>query len=167
MLLAALKLMKERYAFDGELVLTGVAMQSHGEVLRERQRLGLEDVVRVLGSVPYADLPGLYNLARMMIFPSLFEGFGIPLVEAMACGCPIACSDVTSIPEVVDDAGVFFVPTSAEDIAEKSWRLWTDESLRREKFAVGRERASVLTWQRTAQETIRVYSKALGQKGGD
>ncbi len=120
-LLAALKILQERYRFDGQLVLSGIAMKANDEILIEIQSLGLEDTVKILGYLPYADLPAIYNLARVMVFPSLFEGFGIPLVEAMACGCPVACSNVTSIPEIVGNAGVVFDPRSAEDIAEKVW----------------------------------------------
>jgi glycosyltransferase involved in cell wall biosynthesis len=160
-LLEALKIMKERYRFDGQLVLTGIAMQSHDNILGEIGRLGLEDEVKVLGYLPYEDLPRLYQLARLMVFPSRFEGFGIPLVEAMACGCPVACSDVTSIPEVAGDAGVFFDPISAEDIAEKAWLSWTDDALRRQMITTGLERVKMFGWGDAARKTIDVYRKAV------
>jgi glycosyltransferase involved in cell wall biosynthesis len=128
-LLAALKLMREQYAFDGTLVLTGIAMQSHSEIQTEISRLGLTDIVKILGYLPAAELPGLYNCARMMVFPSLFEGFGIPLVEAMACGCPVACSNTTSLPEVAGDAGVTFDPLDSEAMAASIWSAWNDEEL--------------------------------------
>jgi glycosyltransferase involved in cell wall biosynthesis len=161
-LLAALKLMKERHLFGGQLVLSGIAMQSNNKVLQEIGRLGLENTVKVLGYVPYDDLPRIYNLARLLVFPSLFEGFGIPLVEAMACGCPVACSNVTSIPEVIGDAGVTFDPISLDDIVEKVSRLWNDESLRNDLRIKGLERVKLFAWTNTAQETIKVYEKAVG-----
>jgi glycosyltransferase involved in cell wall biosynthesis len=160
-LLAALKIMKERYRFDGLLVLTGIAMQAHDKILGEIGRLGLEDEVKVLGYLPYDDLPRVYNLARVMVFPSRFEGFGIPLVEAMACGCPVACSNVTSIPEVSGNAGVFFDPTSAEDIAEKAWLAWTDDVLRKRMVETGLERVKMFRWDDAARKTVAVYQKAL------
>ena len=116
-LLHALKLLLERYHFDGQLVLTGISMQTQGEILRLIDELGLAKVVKVLGYLSYEDLPALYNLATLMVFPSLFEGFGIPLVEAMACGCPVVCSDVTTMPEVVGNSGAMFDPNSVEEMA--------------------------------------------------
>jgi len=100
-LLAALKILKERDLFDGILVLTGITQQSHDSIIEEIQNLGLSEVVKLLGYLPYAELPYIYNLARALVFPSLFEGFGIPLVEAMACGCPVVCSNMTSLPAVI------------------------------------------------------------------
>jgi glycosyltransferase involved in cell wall biosynthesis len=160
-LLAALKLMKDRYRFDGELVLTGISKQSQDSILTEIDRLGLVDSVKMLGYLPYDDLPYLYNLARVMIFPSLFEGFGIPLVEAMACGCPVVCSNRTSIPEVVDDAGILFDPVSVDDIAEKAWLLWTDDALRKNLIRVGFERAKMFYWDGIARKTASIYKKTL------
>lgn len=159
-LLAAVKLMKERYRFDGQLVLTGIAMQANSEIVAEIRSLGLEEQVKVLGYLPLDDLPALYNLARMLVFPSLFEGFGIPLVEAMACGCPVACSNVTSIPEVVGDAGVTFDPRSVEDMAERIFSLWNDEALRQRLIARGLARVELFTWDSAARATIKVYEKA-------
>jgi glycosyltransferase involved in cell wall biosynthesis len=159
-LLAALKILKETAGFDGELVLTGIARQSHGELLGEIDRSGLSAVVRILGYLPVEDLPGLYNLAKMMIFPSLFEGFGIPLVEAMACGCPVVCSRATCLPEIVDGAGLMFDPASPEDMAEKIWSVWSNDARREELRRLGLERAKIFDWRETARMTIRLYEKA-------
>lgn len=161
-LLAALKLMKDRYHFDGELILTGIAMQAHDDILAETAALGLEGDVRVLGYLPHEELPSIYNLARLLVFPSLFEGFGIPLVEAMACGCPVACSNVASIPEVVGEAGVMFDPNSSEDMADKVWSLWSDELQRQRMKIIGLERVKLFNWEETARKTLAVYRKAVG-----
>ncbi len=161
-LLAALKTMKEKYRFDGQLVLSGIAMQANDEVLKEIGRLGLRDDVIVLGLLPYVDLPCLYNLARLMVFPSKYEGFGIPLIEAMACGCPVACSDVTSIPEVVGEAAITFDPASVEEMAQKVWKLWSEESLLRDAKSKGFDRCKQFSWDTMARQTIHVYEKALG-----
>ena len=161
-LLAALRIMADRHSFDGELVLTGIAMQSHGEIMAEIGRLGLGDMVKVLGYLPADELPGIYNLARLMVFPSLFEGFGIPLVEAMASGCPVACSDVTSMPDVVGDAGELFDPGSPEDMAEKLYALWTDEERLSRMRGLGLERAALFQWNETARRTLNAYRKAAG-----
>lgn len=161
-LLAALKILRERHRFDGDLVLSGIAMQAHGELRAEISRLGLDDAVKVVGYLPAGELPCLYNLATALVFPSLFEGFGIPLVEAMACGCPVACSRVTSLPEVVGDVGVTFDPRSPEEMAEQLWRLWDDDTLRDEMRQRGLARARLFNWEETARKTLAVYRKAAG-----
>jgi glycosyltransferase involved in cell wall biosynthesis len=158
-LLAALRILKESHGFDGELLLTGIAMQSHAEITAEIARLGLTGQVRLLGYLPAGELPLFYNLARMLIFPSLFEGFGIPLVEAMACGCPVACSATTSLPEVAGNAGVLFDPLAPEQIAEAVRSVWSDETQRSAMRKRGLERALLFTWDETARKTIEVYRK--------
>lgn len=160
-LLAALRILKEQSSFDGDLVLTGIAMQAHSGLMAEIERLGLTDRVKVLGYLPYEDLPFLYNMTRLLVFPSLFEGFGIPLVEAMACGCPVVCSGVTSLPEVIGDAGVLFDPLSPADIAEKVLLVWKSPETRAGMKDKGLERAKLFNWDETARKTLAVYCKAL------
>ncbi|MEJ2700142.1 MAG: glycosyltransferase family 1 protein, partial [Desulfuromonadales bacterium] len=166
-LLGALRILVDRYRFDGQLVLTGISMKSHGDILKEIERLDLGEQVKILGYLPYAELPYLYNLARLLVFPSLFEGFGLPLVEAMACGCPVVCSDVTAIPEVIGKAGLLFDPTAEEDIAAKIWSAWNDEELRKRLVALGFQRAGLFRWEKAALQTIEVYKKALGISSSD
>ena len=153
--------MKESYGFDGRLVLSGIAMQGSGDVVAEIERLGLQNDVKLLGYLPHGELPPLYHLARLMAFPSLHEGFGIPLLEAMACGCPIACSNVTSIPEVAGPAALTFDPTSMEVMALKLWTLWSDEPLRRDLIARGLARVKLFSWGNMARETVQVYERAV------
>lgn len=160
-LLATLKIMKERYSFDGQLVLSGIAKQSNNVVLEEITGLGLEEDVIVLGYLADEDLPLLYNLAHLMVFPSLHEGFGIPLIESMACGCPVACSNVSSIPEVVGDAALTFDPFSLEDMAEKIWSLWNNDSLRLDLKTKGLDRVSLFNCETMARQTMNVYRKAI------
>jgi len=160
-LLAALKILIDRRLFDGELVLTGIAMAENGAVLQEIDRLGLTGSVRTLGYVSKNDLACLYSLARMLVFPSLFEGFGIPLVEAMACGCPVVCANATSLPEVVGDAGRLFDPRSAEDMAEQIELVWSNTELQAELRRRGLDRSGRFNWSDTARKTLDVYRKAL------
>lgn len=160
-LLIAMQLMKERYRFEGRLVLTGIAQQFHGETLDLIEKYNLVENVSILGYLPYEELPCLYNMARIMVFPSFFEGFGIPLVEAMACGCPVVCSNSTSIPEVVGNAGVLFDPNQPEDMASTIWALWQDDGKIMEMKAAGIERAKFFSWEEAAQKTLDVYSKAI------
>jgi glycosyltransferase involved in cell wall biosynthesis len=161
-LLEAVKVLHDHHQFDGALVLTGIAMQSHSEIKGEINRLGLADQVKILGYLPAADLPGLYNCARLMVFPSLFEGFGIPLVEAMACGCPVVCAAATSLPEVVGSAGMLFDPRDIEGMAETIWSAWNDEGALAGMRERGLERVTLFDWDDTARKTMAVYKKACG-----
>jgi len=140
--------------------LSGLRMQHHEQLLRivELSRLGGR--VKILGYLPQEELSILYNLARVMVFPSLYEGFGIPLVEAMACGCPVVCSNVTSIPEVVGEGAVMFSPDSVEDMAEKIWEVWNDDGKRKSLRGMGFERVKMFSWDETARKTKDIYLKA-------
>lgn len=162
-LLRALKMLRVLHSFDGRLVLTGITRHASVEVTEEIRRLGLDDMLQVLGCLQYEELPYLYNLARVMVFPSFFEGFGIPLVEAMACGCPVVCSERTSIPEVTGDAGVLFDPTSPADIAEAILSVWNDGHRLAEMRQRGLARARDFSWEQTAWKTRYVYLKAEGK----
>jgi glycosyltransferase involved in cell wall biosynthesis len=160
-LLLALKIMVDHHGFDGELLLTGITKQSNSAILDEISRLGLANRVKLPGYVATDDLPHLYNLARMLVFPSLFEGFGIPLVEAMACGCPVVCSNTTCLPEVLGGAGGLFDPLAPDGMADKIWSIWNDDDRLSEMRRLGLERAGLFTWKKAASETIKVYSKAI------
>jgi len=162
-LLRAISLLKNHHHFDGDLVLTGVATSARDRLMTKISELGLQDRVRVLGYLPYENLPVIYNLARMMIFPSLFEGFGFPVLEAMACGCPVVCSNVTSLPEVAGDAAGYFDPTSPEDIAACINKLWNDDDALRNMREAGINRAKQFSWQRTAQLTREIYMQTAQQ----
>ena len=105
-------------------------------------------------------MPLLYRGASFLIFPSLFEGFGFPLLEAMVSGCPVLCSKVASIPEVVGDAALLFDPNDPEEMADSMHRILTDEELRRTLVKAGRERALQFSWERTARETLKVLEEA-------
>jgi len=114
--------------------------------------------VRFLGHVPREDLATLYGLARVCAYPSLYEGFGLPVAEAMACGCPVVTSNVSSLPEVAGNAAMLVNPGSVEEIAAGIEALWTDEARRQELMARGRRQAAGFTWERAARETAGVYA---------
>ena len=117
----------------------------------------MENVVRFLGPVPEADLPALYAGAAVFVFPSLYEGFGLPVLEAMACGTPVITSNTSSLPEVVGEAGILIDPRDVRALAEAVERVLADERLRAELRAKGVERARQFTWEKTARETLAVY----------
>lgn len=117
--------------------------------------------VRVLGWVEDGDLEGLYEAATCLAFPSLAEGFGLPVLEAMRRGLPVACSNVTSLPEVAGDAALLFDPLSTDDIRAALTRLLADSQLRADLAQRGRRRAAEFSWERTAQGTLAAYDAAL------
>jgi glycosyltransferase involved in cell wall biosynthesis len=126
------------------------------------ERLGLRPHVLELGYVPgTAMLPALYSSASFFAFPSLWEGFGIPVLEAMACGAPVLTSTVSALPEVAGDAARLVDPYSVEDIAEGMHALHGDARLREQLRARGLARAQQFSWERAASETMRAYGEAL------
>ncbi|HEY3021522.1 MAG TPA: glycosyltransferase family 1 protein [Solirubrobacteraceae bacterium] len=134
----------------------------HEAQLRERAaELGLDGDLRMLDWVSAADLEGLYALAEAFVFPSLYEGFGLPVLEAMTRGVPVACSDRSSLPEVAGDAALLFDPDSEEQIAGAIERLLSDGGEAERLRAAGRARAARFTWERTAEQTAESYRRAL------
>jgi glycosyltransferase involved in cell wall biosynthesis len=119
--------------------------------------LGLTDHVRFTGYVDSDDVAALYSLATVFAYPSLWEGFGLPVLEAMACGTPVLASDVSSLPEVAGDAAVLVSPTDVEAIADGLTRLLDDAALRADLVARGLRRAAGFSWERCARETLAVY----------
>ena len=123
--------------------------------------LGPEDVI-FTGYVPEADLPALYTGALGFVYPSYFEGFGLPPLEAMRCGTPVVVADRTSLPEVVGDAGLTFDPFDTGALAHALARLCGDEPLRAALRERGLARAASFTWRETARRTLEVYQRAIG-----
>ena len=158
----AIRLLRDRGARDINLVHAGPDGWLAGSLPERSRSWGLEGAVRFLGFVPEADLPALYSAARVTAYPSLFEGFGLPVLEAMACGSPVVTSATSSLREVAGDAALLIEPTSVESIADGIHRLWYDDTQREQYRARGRARASQFTWARSAQATIRVYESTLG-----
>jgi len=147
---------------DMKLLHVGPAGWLSDEVGATISALRLEQRVRFLGYVPIEDLVALYQLARVSVYPSLFEGFGLPVLEAMASGCPVVTSNCSSLPEVAGDAAILVDPTSVDSIAEGLARVWEDDRLRGDMIARGRRRATRFTWDAAARETMKLYDDVLG-----
>jgi glycosyltransferase involved in cell wall biosynthesis len=162
MLLKSYALLRERMPAP-PLVIGGAPGWRYGEVLSLAEELDLLDQVLFPGYIAREELPLWYNAAELFIYPSLYEGFGLPPLEAMACGTPVVVSDTSSLPEVVSDAGVLVDPTSAEEIAQAMERVLTDGALRESLSARGLDRARTFTWQRAARETVGVYEQAIAE----
>ncbi len=122
---------------------------------------GLNGRVRFLDWVSEEDLAGLYNLATFVTLPSLVEGFGLPALEAMACGTPVLAANASSLPEVVGEAGVLVDPYSVDALADAMRALLRDKTLRQHLGKAGRQRATTFTWEEAARRTLKVYDDAM------
>lgn len=145
------------------LVIAGAWDSRYPQPRQRAEALGLENVVRFLGPLPEADLPALYAGAALFVFPSLYEGFGLPVLEAMACGTPVVCSNTSSLPEIVGGAALTFDPLDVTEMAAKIEDALHDEALREEMREKGLQRAARFSWERTAQETLKVYKEAASR----
>jgi len=157
---------------DAELVIAGAWDERYPEARQLAQSLEAPGI-RWLGPVPEADLPSLYSAATVFVFPSLFEGFGLPVIEAMACGTPVVCSNVTSLPEVAGDAAILFDPSAADGEASDApaaplrsalQRVLDDDGLRSELRGKGLARAAQFSWQHTAARTLELYRRVATQE---
>jgi glycosyltransferase involved in cell wall biosynthesis len=117
--------------------------------------------VRFPGYIAEEDVAALYSLATVFAYPSLWEGFGLPVLEAMACGTPVLTSDVSSLPEVAGDAALLVPPTDVEAIADGLTRLLDDAALRSDLAARGLHRVAAFSWERCARETLAVYTSIV------
>jgi glycosyltransferase involved in cell wall biosynthesis len=145
---------------DLALVLTGQDYGRLGALGRRAVGLDVEHRVRHLGHLPPEALPALYRAARALVFPSLYEGFGAPPLEAMACGCPVAAARRASLPEICGDAALLFDPDSVEEIAAAIPKISADEDLRGRLRAAGLRRAAAFTWRATAARQRAIYARA-------
>ncbi|MFL5734190.1 MAG: glycosyltransferase family 4 protein [Chloroflexia bacterium] len=153
---------------DVSLLIGGSKGWYYHEVFARAEQLGLaaEGRVRFLGRVPDAELPLWYNIADIFAYPSLHEGFGLPALEAMACGTPVIASDTSSIPEVVGDAGVLVDPSDTGAWCAALGRLLADTEAAAGLGAKGRRRAQSFSWERAARETAEVYRRVLSRLAG-
>jgi glycosyltransferase involved in cell wall biosynthesis len=166
-LVEAMKVLRERGALSFQLLVAGAHGRKNSPVLEALRSSGLDDHgVRFLGYVPDEDLPMLYSGSNLFVFPSLYEGFGLPLVEAMACGVPVIASDTSSIPEVVGDAGLLVPPTQPEAFADAILRVRSDENLRKAMVEKGLKQAAGFRWDKTARHHLDCLRKAVSAKRG-
>ncbi len=145
------------------LVLCGGRGWLCDEVFQLVEELRLQDQVRFTGYVEDADLPALYSAATAFVYPSLYEGFGLPPLEAMACGTPVITSNVTSLPEVVGQAGLLHDPRDARALTKALAELLADEATQQHFRRAGLEQAARFSWERAARETQNVYDEVFQQ----
>ncbi|MXX26445.1 MAG: glycosyltransferase family 4 protein [Caldilineaceae bacterium SB0668_bin_21] len=143
------------------LVIAGAWDRRYLQAKERAARLQLGDAVRFLGPVNERDLPALYSAATLFVFPSLYEGFGLPVLEAMACGTPVACSNTPGLAEAAGDAALLFDPLSVTEIRNAMTELIEDSRQRARRADQGLARAGLYSWQATAEATLRCYRQLL------
>ena len=163
-LIRAFRSLLDQYHAEADLAIAGKQGWLYDDVYDLVEELGLRDRVRFLGRVPTADLPHLYNASQMLVLPSYYEGFGLPPLEAMACGVPVIVSDAPALAEVVADAGLRVAPEDDEGFTVAMWRLLTDDALRADMIAKGLKRSESFSWRRAAEETLEVYRRIAGSR---
>jgi len=156
-LIEAFARLKQDTSIDHRLVVVGSRTWFAPILAQAIRQHQLEDEVRLVGYVPDEDLPYFYSGAELLVFPSLFEGFGIPPLEAMACGCPVVAGRAAAIPEVVGDAALLVDPYSVDSITEGMYAVLTDPECRTVLRTRGLRRVKQFAWERTAQETLAAY----------
>ncbi|OQY79487.1 MAG: hypothetical protein B6D41_22585 [Chloroflexi bacterium UTCFX4] len=162
-LLAAYSKLLDSYHSAARLLIAGAKGWLTAEVDQAIEKYNLRNKVCFLGGVPADELKYLYNAARVFALPSLYEGFGLPPLEAMASGTPVIVSNVSSLPEVVGDAGLLIDPNDVEGWTVALHRVLTENELHAELSAKGLKRASKFSWERAARETLKVYKKVAGK----
>ncbi len=164
-LLEAFAALRQRQGVPHALVVVSACGWKMDSFFAAIERLGLADAVLLLRDVPQDDLVALYNLADLFAFPSLYEGFGLPVVEAMACGTPVVTSSSSSLGEIAAGAAQFVEPSSTSSIAEGLWSVLSDADRRATLRERGLHRARTFSWQRAAEQTRALYEQVVAQAG--
>ena len=149
---------------DYQFVITGKKDDFfYPEIERQTAQLSAKDRIIFLDYVPTEDLPGLYSMAQSLVFASLYEGFGLPVLEAMACGCPVITSRTTSIPEVGGDSVSYIDPYNVDDIAQGMYQILTKVELRESLRQKGIKRSQLFSWDKTAKDILDIFSNCLNR----
>ena len=148
-----------------KLVVVGKTGWLSDGFFRRIHELDLDREVVLPGFVPDEDLPAVYSGAECFVFPSLYEGFGLPVLEAMACGAPVICSNTSSLPEIAGDAALLFDPGNPAEVRDAIVRVRSESSLRGELIGLGLRQAARFTWRDAAERTLEVYAAAVDSKG--
>ena len=160
-LLKALKIYKQKYGTVPRIVFTGAQDSGFKDLTRAIRENGLQSDVIFLGYIPKNEMQYIYRNATFLVFPSLFEGFGMPVLEAMLSECPVICSNTTSLPEVAGESALYFDPQNAEELAVTIKKVIDDSDLRRRLISKGRLQARKFSWKRTAEETLQIFKGLL------
>jgi glycosyltransferase involved in cell wall biosynthesis len=162
-LIKAFKKLRERGLRDYKLVIAGDKGWLYKQIFDEIKSSDLQKEVLFLGIIGDEDLPMLYNCADMFVYPSLYEGFGFPPLEAMACGIPVITSNTSSLPEVIGDAGIMVNPTDVNSLCERMYNLLKDKELWHYMSNKGLERSKLFSWKETAKKILEIYDEILSK----
>jgi len=163
-LLSAYHQLRKETNLEHKLVVCGTFGWLFGDIFTTIDRLNLRDDVIFTGYIEDEELPHLYSAADLFVFPSLYEGFGLPALEAMACGIPVITSNSSSLPEILGDAGIMIDPYKPDDLSEAISKVLSDEKLRNKMKAKSLERSKKFSWEQTAQQTLEIYQDLYSAK---
>jgi glycosyltransferase involved in cell wall biosynthesis len=163
-LVEALELLRKQ-GLTIPLVVVGGKGWLYESFFQRLETLDVRDMVQFPGYVDDAHLPAMYQGATLAVMPSVYEGFGLPVLEAMACGTPVVASAVSSLPELGGDAARYFDPYCTEEIAEAIRTVWLDAELGAEMSRAGVAQAARFSWLRAAEETLALYERLLASAG--
>jgi alpha-1,3-rhamnosyl/mannosyltransferase len=158
-LIRAWQTVRQQMATPPTLIIAGAWDERYPEAKQLTNKLGMTDAVTFLGPVSDTDLPSLYAGADLFVFPSKYEGFGLPVIEAMACGTAVACAHTSSLPEVGGNAAAYFDPNNADDIAQTVHQLLVNDQERSLSQEKGLQQAAKFTWTATAETTLTLYRR--------
>ena len=157
--LKALNILNQNLNKKIQLICTGSKKGAYEYLTRLRKELGCQNEIRFLGYVPTQHMPALYRNACALVFPSLFEGFGLPVVESMACGCPVITSNVSCLPETAGDAAILCSPEDYNELGTQINNVVENESLRNELIHKGKERAQLFHPEYFSKKMISLYAE--------
>lgn len=160
-LLKAFKILLSKYHLPCQLVLAGKELPQYPEIRNTWQKFKLEKNLVFPGFINENELPIFYRASRLLVIPSFAEGFGLTGIESLACGTPVAASDIPALKEVLGDAASYFNPYKPEEMAKIIYQLFTDNNLRVSELAEAKKKLAKYNWQITAQKTLKLYSKVL------
>ena len=160
-LLQAYHILRKDKGITHQLLLTGNPGRDHSELVRMVRKLGINQEVIFTGYLPDHLMPLVYQAADLFVFPSLYEGFGLPILESMACGTPVVSSNAASLPEVVGRAGILVDPHDVNKMAGAMYRVLSDKSLAQDLVKKGLKQSKRFSWVETAKETLAIYKKAM------
>jgi glycosyltransferase involved in cell wall biosynthesis len=155
----ALQILHQRGKLDFTLVMPDFGKEHLHTLLKSQNNEHLLNHIMLTGYIPNKELPNLYRLAQLFLYPSLRESFGIPILEAMSCGTPVITSNTSAMPEVAGDGALLIDPTQPEQIAEKIIDVLTNQELKEQTIAYGIKRASMFSWQKTARQVVDIYEE--------
>jgi glycosyltransferase involved in cell wall biosynthesis len=163
-LIKAFKELRGKGFEDYKLVIAGDKGWLYEQIFKEVEHSGLKQEILFRGVVSDEDLPMLYNCAGIFVYPSLYEGFGLPPLEAMACGIPVITSNTSSLPEVIGDVGIMVDPTDDKSLSDAMYSVLTDKELWQHMSNNGLQRSKIFTWEKAAKEILEIYDEVLFKK---